>query len=72
MTRGRISVRRALIQRFPIFDVEAAILQGQIVERQADETTRQWKYRIRGNAAFTGEIEIVVRVGSQGKPVYLL
>ena len=32
-----------------IFDVEAALLNGEIVERQRDETTRESKYLVAGN-----------------------
>jgi hypothetical protein len=33
-----------------IFDVESCILTGQIVNRQKDTTTAEWKYVIKGQA----------------------
>jgi hypothetical protein len=33
-----------------IFDVERAILTGEMVERQRDNATGEWKYLVRGQA----------------------
>ena len=33
-----------------VFDVERAILNGKIIQRQRDQTTREWKYLVRGYA----------------------
>jgi len=42
-----------------IFDVERAILNGEIIERQKDQFTEEWKYLVRGQM-FSGERLIVV------------
>ena len=44
---------------FTIFDVERAVLNGHIVERQMDEHTTEWKYMVAG-ASVTGELLCVV------------
>jgi hypothetical protein len=33
-----------------VFDLENAVLTGEIVERQRDGRTPEWKYVVRGNA----------------------
>ena len=40
-----------------IFDVEACILTGKILERQKDKVTAEWKYRINGQSLSGGEVE---------------
>jgi hypothetical protein len=35
---------------FTIFDVERAILTGEIIERQTDRQSGEWKYLVRGQA----------------------
>lgn len=42
-----------------IFDVERAILAGQIIERQEDHRTGEWKYLIAGSV-IDGQLAIVV------------
>lgn len=41
-----------------IFDVEEVILTGEVIERQRDYTTNEWKYLIRGQ--INGDQAIVV------------
>ena len=52
--------------KLTIYDVESAILTGQIVERQKDQVTGEWKYRIQGNAVDGGEIELVAKLSPTG------
>ena len=42
---------------YSIFDVERGILTGEILERQQDKETTEWKYRIGGKTIINGDIE---------------
>jgi hypothetical protein len=59
-----------------IYDVERAILTGEIVERQKDKMTAEWKYRVKGKAVDRGAVEVIAKISSTGKlvviTVYLL
>jgi hypothetical protein len=52
-----------------VFDVEHCILAGQIVERQRDQITREWKYRVRGFDTADIPIEVVAKLAPTGKLV---
>ena len=54
-----------------IFDVERGILTGEILERQKDKVTTEWKYRIRGETIGGGEVEVVAKLGPTGKLVII-
>ena len=54
-----------------IFDVEHAILSGEIVERQRDHETLEPKYRIEGESLEGVPIETVVKISPTGKVVIL-
>ena len=54
-----------------IFDVERGILTGEILERQKDKVTTEWKYRIRGETVVGGEVEVVAKLGPTGKLVII-
>lgn len=54
-----------------IFDVERCILTGEMLERQKDKVTAEWKYRIRGEAIDGGEVEMVVKLSPTGKLVII-
>jgi len=56
---------------FSIFDVEHAILTGNIQERQKDAETGEWKYRLTGHALDNRRIEIVVKLSITGKLVII-
>ena len=47
-------------------EVEDAVLRGEIVARQRDLDTNEWKYRIEW-----GHIEVVVKIGPTGKLVFI-
>jgi len=49
-----------------VYDVERCILTGEILERQKDGTTAEWKYRIRGEAVDGGEVEAITKLGPTG------
>jgi len=56
---------------YSIFDVERGILTGTIIERQKDQNTSEWKYRIRGRTIANDEIEIVCKLSPTNKLVII-
>ncbi len=54
-----------------VFDIENCILSGEIKERQRDESSREWKYRIVGKGLRGKKMEIIARIGSTGKLIII-
>ncbi|MFN3531825.1 MAG: DUF4258 domain-containing protein [Candidatus Brocadia sp.] len=54
-----------------IFDVERGILTGEIVERQKDVETGEWKYLIKGETVAGDEIIVVAKISPTGKLVFI-
>ena len=54
-----------------IFDVEQAILAGQIVERQKDAETGEWKYVIKGQSVEGSDVLVVSKLSSTGHLVII-
>jgi len=54
-----------------IYDVERGILTGEILERQKDRTSNEWKYRISGKTIKGNEIEILAKLSPTGKLVII-
>jgi len=54
-----------------IFDVERAILTGEIIERQKEHQTGEWKYLIQGNILTENEIIVVSKLSLTGKLVII-
>lgn len=54
-----------------VFDVERAILTGEIIERQRDPLTREWKYLVRGRAVDGREIVVVSKLSLTDKLVVI-
>jgi Domain of unknown function (DUF4258) len=54
-----------------IYDIEQAILTGEILERQKDRITAESKYRIKGLAMDNNEIEIIAKLSQTGKLVII-
>ena len=54
-----------------IFDVEAAILNGTITERQQDVATGEWKYLISGTSTAQVAIEVVTKLRPNHRVVIL-
>jgi hypothetical protein len=52
-----------------VFDVESAILNGRIVERQRDRKTREAKYLVRGRALDDEAIVVAVKLSPTGKMI---
>jgi len=47
------------------------ILAGEILERQKDKTTNEWKYRIAGKTVEGGKVEVIAKIGPTGKLVII-
>ena len=59
------------VDRLSVFDVEQGIVTGEVVERQKDRITGEWKYRILG-ATIDGEsMELLAKFSLTGKVVIL-
>ncbi len=54
-----------------IFDIENGILTGEIVERQKDSETDEWKYLIAGKSFGDDDIIIVVKLSKTDKLVII-
>ena len=54
-----------------IFDVERIILTGEIVERQKDKETGEWKYLVRGLTLEEMDAVVATKLGPTGKMVIL-
>ena len=56
---------------FAIYDVERGILTGEILARQKDQITAEWKYRINGKTISGDEIELIVKLSPTNKLVII-
>lgn len=56
---------------FTIYDVESSILTDEIIERQKDHSTGEWKYRIRGITISDNKIESICKISPTGKLVII-
>ncbi len=54
-----------------IHDVERGILTGEIMERQKDRETSEWKYRIKGITFGSDDVETIVKISPTGKLVVI-
>jgi hypothetical protein len=54
-----------------IYDIERCILIGEILERQKNSVTAEWKYRIKGETLGGGEVEVVAKLSHTGKLVVI-
>ncbi len=54
-----------------IFDIESCILTGEIVERQKDSQTGEWKYLVKGHALLGNLIVTVGKLGPTDKLVLI-
>ena len=53
-----------------VFDLESAVLTGQIVERQRDGVTREWKYVVNGRGLDGGTVGVVGKLSFNGPSRY--
>ena len=54
-----------------IFDIERCVLTGEIVERNKDTVTAEWKYAIEGNTVIGDKIGIIGKISITGKLVII-
>jgi len=54
-----------------IYDVERGILTGEVMERQKDRETSEWKYRIKGSTFGSDDVEIIAKISPTGKLVII-
>jgi len=54
-----------------IYDVECGILSGEIMERQKDRETSEWKYRIKGITLGGDDVETITKISPTGKLVII-
>ena len=54
-----------------IFDIERCLLTGEIIERQKDNETSEWKYLVKGQTVASDEIVVVVKISPTGKLVFI-
>ena len=54
-----------------IFDVERAILTGEIIERQEDRITGEWKYLIAGHSLHGASVEVAAKISMTDKLVII-
>ena len=62
---------RSIEDALSVFDVERAILTGEIIQRQRDQTTRKWKYLVQRYAVDGRQIMVVSKLGSTDKLVVI-
>ena len=53
-----------------IFDIENCIFTGEIIERQKDKDTEEWKY-IEGYTMAGGKAAIITKLGFTGKLIII-
>jgi len=54
-----------------VFDVECCILTGEIIERQKDRVTNEWKYLVKGQSIAGGNLVVANKFGPTGKLVII-
>jgi hypothetical protein len=54
-----------------IFDVESAVLTGQITERQKDSTSGEWKYVLKGRTMKEENIFVIGKISPVNKLVMI-
>ena len=54
-----------------IFDIERSLLTGEIVERQKDAVTGEWKYLVKGDTVAGDEMMSVAKISPTGKLVII-
>lgn len=54
-----------------IFDVESIVLSGNIVERQKDPATGEWKYLVKGETLSGSPAIVVTKMSPTGRLVFV-
>jgi len=64
--------RREMIDDgYSVYDLERGVLTGEVVERQRDQMTGEWKYRIRGSTVSGSEIEVLTKLSPTNTLVFI-
>ena len=53
------------------YDIERGILTGEILERQKDQLTAEWKYRVKGKTISSDDIELIAKLSPTNKLVII-
>ena len=56
---------------FTVFDVERAILTGEIIERQSDRQSNEWKYLVAGQSVYNRSLVVVAKIGATEKLIII-
>jgi len=54
-----------------IYDIESAVLTGQITERQRDHASAEWKYLLSGQSLAGDSVTVVAKFGPTNKLVFI-
>lgn len=54
-----------------VYDIEAIVDSGTILERQKDQNTKTWKYRVNGRTIEGDAAEVIARLSLTGKVVII-
>lgn len=54
-----------------VLDLESAVLTGEIVERQRDRLTREWKYVVKGRGLDGASVGVVGKLSLTGRLVII-
>ena len=54
-----------------IYDIERGLLTGEILERQKEEDTGEWKYLVQGQTLVGDEVVLVAKLGPTGKLIII-
>jgi len=57
--------------KLSIFDIERCILTGEIIERQKDRDTEEWKYVIEGKSIAGDKVGTVTKLSVTGKLIII-
>jgi hypothetical protein len=57
---------------FSVFDVESAMLTGEIVGRQRDSDSSEWKYVVSGQALDDRRLAVVAKIGRSRRTLYII
>lgn len=58
-------------ENFSVFDFESGILTSEILERQREQVTAEWKYRLKGKTISGDEIKLIAKFSPSGKLVII-
>ena len=54
-----------------VFDIESSLLTGEIIERQRDADTNEWKYVVRGRSLGGSFVTTITKISISRKLVFI-